>query len=57
VQKNLSIKTSHLLYSFAIFSSKEEKDGYIEPDGYESTSMVWISKALVNMHIISFNSR
>jgi hypothetical protein len=42
---------------FAIFPSKEKKDGYIETEGYESTSMVWLSKALVNAHIISFNSK
>jgi hypothetical protein len=37
---------------------QEEKDGYIEPEGDESASlMVWFSKALVNVHIISFNSR
>jgi hypothetical protein len=42
---------------FAIFSSKEKKDGYIETEGYKSTSMVWLSKALVNAHIISFNSK
>jgi hypothetical protein len=55
--KILSIDTSHSLYSFAIFSSKEEKDGYIEPEGDESTSMVWLSKALVIARIIYFNCR
>jgi hypothetical protein len=39
VQKSYPL-TYHSVYSFAIFASKEEKDGYIEPEGDESTSKV-----------------